>query len=376
MAKKLDLSNLALRNNFTFSSEVLGEIEIGNCSFGAYQDLHDGLDDFSTIAPEALLKKLISTIGKKTTENSEKTPISPVESENLTTKDLELFSIKFIENNDWLYHDQENPEHETDPEGTTRIKYKKLDLPQKEDEPNTEYLYRLLCENDRRQTESFKKLLKPFSNMSSNISKLVKSNLGISQRLGRSIYNNENRLEIGTSYNPSYDLKNIKLPENPIHKTNDRLDQVISNIDSLRSLASDSALLIKSLNDTALNMAAEFKESSERDSKHNKIMLFIAVVSLALSALFSFLNYQDSKNKDMENGRFSNLLIEQNEKLDHNLNHLGSSLSQSVDSLLKEQLIISSNLSNLVEVNQKTKNASERIIEELKQLKSEIKSNE
>jgi len=106
---------------------------------------------------------------------------------------------------------------------------------------------------------------------------------------------------------PSFDVLNFKIPEiripkNPIHDTNAMLEGVVRQIEELRPVAAQAAQIIRSMNDTALRMQADYIENAKTAGRQTRNAIWIAAVSLlvsaiglAISSFFSYQSYVDVK---------------------------------------------------------------------------------
>ncbi|RFC32247.1 MAG: hypothetical protein DID92_2727745232 [Candidatus Nitrotoga sp. SPKER] len=61
----------------------------------------------------------------------------------------------------------------------------------------------------------------------------------------------------------NYRTSEIQIPKNPIHETNEKLGNVVKQIEDLRPMAAQAAELIRSMNDTALRMQADYIENAK-----------------------------------------------------------------------------------------------------------------
>ena len=103
-----------------------------------------------------------------------------------------------------------------------------------------------------------------------------------------------------------YALDHIKIAPNPVFKTNEILSEVTSQIGEMRDLASATAEMQQSLNDTASTALTEFSKGAEKSARAARNGLIIAGISalLALASIFVsiYLGHQqaaDSKARDI-----------------------------------------------------------------------------
>lgn len=92
----------------------------------------------------------------------------------------------------------------------------------------------------------------------------------------------------------SADIPHLHIQKNPILETNKKLDKVQKNIEDLQPMAIQAAQLINSLNEVAVKMQVESAINSANTRKQTKIALWISVLSIVISSLFSIKNSIDS----------------------------------------------------------------------------------
>jgi hypothetical protein len=83
-------------------------------------------------------------------------------------------------------------------------------------------------------------------------------------------------------------------PRNPILDTNERLDDILDRVEEMRPLVVQSADLIRSMNNAAIRMIGDFGRNARRAEFYTLLVIFIAAVSLIVTAVFSWLNYEAS----------------------------------------------------------------------------------
>jgi len=100
-------------------------------------------------------------------------------------------------------------------------------------------------------------------------------------------------------------------PENPIHETNRQLTRLGQEF-------SETALLIKNINDLGLKLIIDRARSSRAGTIFNTIMIFIALFTLIVTARLSYLSYTSS-NESAE--KIEQLLTQSNSSQNETLKH-------------------------------------------------------
>ncbi len=98
------------------------------------------------------------------------------------------------------------------------------------------------------------------------------------------------------------DFPEIHVPKNPIHETNQILENLSGRIDEMRPLVVQGAEMIRSMNETAVRMQGDYLENAARTDQQTSNAMKVAVASLVVSGLgligstyFSYLTYRDGK---------------------------------------------------------------------------------
>lgn len=101
---------------------------------------------------------------------------------------------------------------------------------------------------------------------------------------------------------PNFNIPEIRIPKNPIHDTNAMLEGVVRQIEELRPVAAQAAQIIRSMNDTALRMQADYIENAETAGQQTRnairiaaVSLLVSAIGLAISSFFSYQSYVDAK---------------------------------------------------------------------------------
>ena len=99
----------------------------------------------------------------------------------------------------------------------------------------------------------------------------------------------------------------MHFPKNPIHETNQILENLTGQIEDMRPLVAQGAELIRCMNETALRMqgdyvanAAQSNEQTRRAMRVAVLSLIVSAVGLIASSLFSYLSYADGKSNAVE----------------------------------------------------------------------------
>ena len=99
----------------------------------------------------------------------------------------------------------------------------------------------------------------------------------------------------------------MHFPKNPIHETNQILENLTGQIEDMRPLVAQGAELIRSMNDTALRMQGDYIANAARTDRQTRNATGIAVLSFIVSAVglvasswFSYQIYVDGKANAVE----------------------------------------------------------------------------
>lgn len=310
-----DLSKFAKAYDFTLTTKSFGEVQIGSVKLSHLIGLEKLLIN-SNVDGVGFSKELLLSLGyKKIASNDDenaledaKVAITKADLELIGNEDIEIFAQEFLAHNSWLL----NTHHKTKSQIDTSEKV----------ERNSAYLlraFKIYLENEKLR---LKKITEPVSDYYKGVRDnfkatdwiegllgkslykdttidSIKSNLSLSDKLHESILG-FNKSSMKEEFVNSESFKPIKFPENPIYETNKRLNTVISTMESMKPLVADSAELIRSMNDTAIQMQADFIKSARGNQLYAKWAMAIAVFSLFVTSYFSWLGYEESKKQGLE----------------------------------------------------------------------------
>ena len=98
------------------------------------------------------------------------------------------------------------------------------------------------------------------------------------------------------------DMSPFHIPKNPIHETNEILENLTGQIEDMRPLVAQGAEMIRSMNETAIRMQADYIANAARTDRQTRNATMVAVFSLIVSAIgivaslwFSYQTYADGK---------------------------------------------------------------------------------
>lgn len=161
-------------------------------------------------------------------------------------------------------------------------------------------------------------------------------------------YAEEAKLTEKALFQPRHEPQILNVPpmhfsKNPIHETNQILENLTGQIEGMRPLVAQGAELIRSMNDTALRMQADYIGNAERTDRQTKNAIRVAVSSLIVSAFglvasswFSYQSYSDAKASDIK--------AETQTKV----------FKEGIDTLVKEQRLEQAALLKSLEANRST----------------------
>nr|WP_315485347.1 hypothetical protein [uncultured Undibacterium sp.] len=285
-----DISNLM---KFDFKVSSIGTIHCQSLKSSQEAELF-GLEKLTEISSKEVARRLLELISHKVTENEEgikeESLLTSEDIASITKVELELFSREFLKKNRWML---KISEHEFLKKGV--------------DEPDLDFLKRVFVHRIEAKKNQYERLVKSslgplYSNKT--LASLMQ-NVDRSQQLKDSIARAETKYQ-------GIDSPKILTPhflphqqKNPIHETNEILGDLKQQFALISPIASQCADLIQSMNDTAINMQADYiNNASNNDVQTKKAIqiatrsMWVSIASLILSAAFSLLTFIDSKDSE------------------------------------------------------------------------------
>jgi hypothetical protein len=313
--------------DFTFPSSI-GELKIGPLTISHEKELakrfpRDGKADSTEYS-----RCLLSLMGGRPSETSkDPIPLADDEIVKLTTDDLDIFARLYIEKNkSWLFRDPEGDENKNSAETAL------VHLPQQEGEDIKAYLRRVRDAHLKRAAAYNRKVMErvlPKSLTSGTAANLFAQNRSILKSLedqlssaaklqsairtfqqpvipewlrdfqqpGIAKGEAERIAEVLRSPEAEYRFKSADIrlppprPPNPIHKTNETLGLVVTQLESVAGVSARTAELVGNMNELGLGMVKSSAQHAERTAHQNKTMILVGVVAIVASAAFSIASY-------------------------------------------------------------------------------------
>ncbi|HHG3121893.1 hypothetical protein [Vibrio parahaemolyticus] len=283
---------------FRFETESLGELICNNFSTPVMREAKKWLSDKDNKDSVAFTRYLTTLLCQPVDKEKDKDyRINKEQSELLTSTDLIEFSRLFLQKNSYLLEDPDKQEaiRNVDDEGNVSVSFKHHpsdELSKKSDESETEHLLRVVDSYITQSSERAKKLFESAtkSTFSRTTLDLLKENQRISESLGSSLSLHER----------SYQL--TELPENPVFETNRQLASFGQELNEV-------AQLIKNMNDLGVQMAMDSAAATARTKFWNNLMFGLGLITLVVTAIFSYLSYSSSNDSSIE---IESILMEQN----------------------------------------------------------------
>ncbi len=279
----LNLDKLRKMYQFRFGTEGLGKLLCHNLSVSAMSDAGKWLENRGDKSSEEFTR-YISTILCQSVANDEddsEDRISQDQAKLLTQNDIQEFSKLFFEKNKYILEDREKREiiHKKDNDGKVVVSFKdhfSEELLKREGESDTDHFLRVIEEYIKQSAKQNKKLFKSFTkNLFSNSTlNLIDENKRISDSLGNTLLHHK-------------PFKLPERPENPVHETN-------RNLASFGKELNEVAYLIKNMNDLGVKMAIDTATASARSKHWNNIMFALGLVTLIVTAIFSYMSFSSS----------------------------------------------------------------------------------
>ncbi len=356
----LDISKLVRMNEFSLKLESLGTVRCLSLNTDHISQANKK-NGSSVIGSHDFVRWLFGEIARRPVEGSsdkddpsEGVNLTPEELDLVTDGELEEFSEKLIQKNKYLFNT-----------------YKGSDIERSVDETACDFLVRAFRHHASEQKAQWERMTEPLSKslFASSTVEAMQRNLGLSTQFQDTIdkyarahsgveqifaeKNNEWEKMTNLASQPSsasaaieamqrnhdaldqlrdavgkhaFDLPNtatsfagpnleilnsrmpeLHIPKNPIHETNEKLGRVVKQIEDLQPMTAQAAQLIRSMNDTALRMQADYIENARAAGRQTKIAIWIAAISLLVSAVglvlssyFSYQSYVDAKASDVQ----------------------------------------------------------------------------
>lgn len=308
-----------------FQTKSLGRLVVGPLLGGHMIDIEKQLGRRKKLTPLEFIDIFISAIvvtsdGKKLTSE---------QIEEISAEEKELFAEGLVETNDYLYR-KIVYEKTKDENGRTVLNSKlgEIKLARKPEEKAIEYFQRAYMHHLTELREKWRSTLRPLSDISkfaqnlagwakpraidelirnSAVSDSLTQNLNILRAAG-SLRNSplggtfrdlaglnnprdslppnlfDEESERAGRILPMAETKAFEIPiiPNPIHGTNDRLDNLIGRFDKFEVIAGQTVELVQSMNNAASSLLQSFAEGAKSTEQFSRRSIWIAAMALAV----------------------------------------------------------------------------------------------
>ena len=317
-------SNYTQRHIFHLETDTLGTIQCSDLTGGMLSNVVKELKS-NEMDSVVIARRLLREVGRHFDEgdrnedgedkdDTESALLTDEDVNKLSDEEIENFACEFVAHNEWLMTTNEGAHRSViineQGENDVSIQSMPVDLQKENTERDSDYLVRVLRHYFDVQAKRNKRLLKHFTgsnfnNIFSDATKdLLKQNVSLSDQLSttlRGLNSSFTGPHSGSIAEPRHldltrhlDLKVPTIPENPVHETNRRLSDVLDHAEELRPIILQLAELFRNMNDTALQMHADFNRSARKSLIVSILVACIATVSLVVAALYSWWSYEQS----------------------------------------------------------------------------------
>ena len=299
---------------FSIDTAAIGRIESFPFTVGHFDELAKSESDTSTV----FMNSLISAVGKR----PDTADLVYEDVARLSEVDRNEFARKFLDNNQYLFREKVL-ERSQDDDGDFVASHREgaVKHERSKDESDSDYLFRLfklqqaeMKEQARRImaplqdtlklktslfTPSFLEALRKTHTATSQLGKMVdrmRVQLPDTSRLGFS------RSTLGPSTSPTDLGPKLQIPSlppirNPAHDTNERLADVVNRLDSMESLALQTAETVMSVDAAASQFLVAFSKASDKHERSSRRMTWIGGSGIVVAILISLGNVAYSERR-------------------------------------------------------------------------------
>lgn len=357
----VDIMELVQGADFTLNLSGDPPLRVGTIPSDAATALRKEFPDSEAADPGAFARALLSCVAFHMAADGRRgRKLTDQEIAGLDQSALQHFARAFVEHDRGLFDDFSKDAKRIEGEPTAdgkrpvRYVYDKVEIPRAPADDDLTYLRRVVgsylhreraafkrlaqqMEELIRPTKNLRKLLEPDETASEKLRKLLRSNeqslklldqlvptatqlLGdnvkLSDRLGESLRSTTamgmlDNMPTARARQIGIESPEIYIPPNPIHETNDHLKAVGERLDSLTPLMTNSAALIKNMNDLGIAMAESSTAHATRTAKQNRVMIIIALIALILTTVFSGVMLYRDILKDVTSDASTQRLIDE-----------------------------------------------------------------
>ena len=330
----IEVSKIKLQGSFDYQSEELGILQIGPLTLSVMAALEKDAKDKKIDGPSftrSLLRHVArrrQTEGKiETDQEIEDHPLEEADVSRVSEKEIERFAREFLAHNDALTRDSKSAKtgENKRKSGKRRGKEKRKtsDIHKRKDERDSDFLLRAYRRHAEQNLVLMRKRLRELVggvgrlHFPKSALEAFQRNVSLTQSLndqiekfGKTVSASGAALEAASRLSSSEGaltsadrlerFASIPPPpaeiKNPIWETNDRLDNIITQIEALVPLATTAAKLVESMNATTVEMLGHFSQFSRETRFYSFALIVVAVISTTVAAVIAWLNLEASRD--------------------------------------------------------------------------------
>ena len=292
---------------FSIDTAALGRIEAFPFTVGHFDELAKSESDTST----AFVNSLIAAVGKR----PDTADLAYEDVARLSEVDRNEFARGFLDNNQYLFREK-ILERSDDDDGDVVVSHREgaVKHERSKDESDSDYLFRLFKLQQAELKEQTRRIMAPLQDTlkfktslftPSFLEALRKTHTATSQ-LGRMVHRmrvqlpDTSRLGLSrstlgpstspTDFGPKLQIPSLSPIPNPAHDTNERLADVVDRLDSMESLALQTAETVMSVDAAASQFLVAFAKASEKQERSSRRMIWIGGSGIVVAILISLGN--------------------------------------------------------------------------------------
>lgn len=296
----MDIKSLSSQSIFSFDTEKIGLVNTHSTNFGMLGKI--GKYDFE----KGDAKDFVNFLLKIVCKNGNNQELTDEDINKISFEEKETFIKSYIENDGIFYERKHDIKDNEEGQRVVKIRKGELKKSKLDSENYHEYLFRIypeiLDDFNKTITAPFKRIGDLFKLNTNSFSPAFTESINKSAYSAKQLQGLIER-DYSAHNELLYNIRNLKTPADT---TNEKLNEVIANLEYINQLGVKTAQTVKDVSDASTQFLVEFKIASDNADKTSRRALFIAVgvgflTLLSIIVPIGYQEYKSTKEVPLEN---------------------------------------------------------------------------
>ena len=234
------------------------------------EDIGESATDF--------MRALVTTLGRK----ADGSHISREEVAELTDDELDKLAVKFLAENEYLVRERGTQRKYRGNE-TAHLQEGETEAAKRKGESDCQFISRSFRGYRAERKEEIRKILEPFEDAFEAHGKMFPPAFMHAFTTNQLATAQLQKMIERQRQDVSPPIRDLKLPQNPVHDTNEMLPNVVDRLDSMRALMLQMGETVRTLSQSASEFLVAFGAASDKADRSSRRAILIAMCAVGVT---------------------------------------------------------------------------------------------